>query len=117
MKLKIKITKDVLKRSMYCGTNIQSGHSFDNCAIAIAIKEIFPNACVTNKIRTQLPTFDIIELPEVAKDFIREFDRLENNPGIRLYMPELSFDIDLPDSVIDQINIDDIHKSQTLELV
>lgn len=119
MKLKINITKEVLKKSMWCGTEkmdiSKSTFISQNCAIACAICDIFPNASVApNHI-----TFHIcsdIELPEVAQEFIVSFDILSHAPEERLNLPEFSFEIDVPESVIEQINIDDIKNSKTLEL-
>lgn len=118
MKLKIKVTKDVLRESMWCGTPMaKSATISDNCAIALAVRDIFPLAQVTPfNIKTNTGNLHpLIYLPGNAKDFIREFDDL--NPDERILLPELEFEIDLPQAVIDAINIDDIVKSETLELI
>lgn len=117
MKLKIKVTKEVLRKSMFCGTAMAESASIsDNCAIALAVRDIFPFAQVTPwSIKTNCRLPAIISLPENAKEFIYEFDEL--SPAKRLLLPELEFEIDLPQEVIDAINIDDIVKSETLELV
>lgn len=52
MRLKIKITKDVINRAKYCGTEKQPGFVTHNCAIAVAVRDIFDDAqagidCIT----------------------------------------------------------------------
>ena len=83
MKLKIKVTKDVLKRSINCNS-LQAGVS-KNCAIAVAIRDIFPNASVG--------VFDMyilgvgnVDLPENAREFISKFDMLTNRKHERLFL-------------------------------
>lgn len=121
MKIKIKVTKDILKRSAMCGTFSQIAKVIENCAIALAVREVFPNAVVG---QTSIRPFGYnitpsIELPRCAKHFIKLFDK--SCPIQRVSMPEFEFTVDVPDSVIDKIGIKDaidiINKSETLELV
>ena len=120
MKLKIKVTKDVLKRSINCNS-LQAGVS-KNCAIAVAIRDIFPNASVG--------VFDMyilgvgnVDLPENAREFISKFDMLTNRKHERLFLDPIEFEIELTDEQVDllPINIDEaksiIEDSQTLELI
>lgn len=137
MKILIKVTKDVLKESMYCISGLcntenlfkqKEGIGF-NCAIGIAVNKLFENAWVSrNKIIvyenfTEMNTGkDIsIPLPMEAQNFIIRFDRLREYPAQRLNMEEFTFEIEVPQSVIDKIGIDEVHKilseSKTLELV
>ncbi len=114
-KLRIHVTKDVLKRSMMCGVdNLDT-----NCAIALAVREVFPRANVWS--RNIWVANGRILLPEVATKFIRRFDRLKFNPERRLKLHELSFDVLVPPSVIDAIGLAEVkaivEKSETLELV
>jgi len=121
MKILIKITKEVLRNSMHCsfGNSVST-----NCAIAVAIRDLFPNA----RIGFPTVTFDYsaIEntsfnniLPQKALDFIGLFDSL--SPESRLNLPEFSFEIPVPNEIIDRISIATIYKvlseSPTLELV
>jgi hypothetical protein len=52
MKIKIKVTKDILRKSMMCGVAESRGLTEDkytsvgNCAIAVAVRDVFPNAHV-----------------------------------------------------------------------
>lgn len=119
MKLKIKITKDVLFKTMYCTHN----KATTNCAIAYAIRDIFPHSITS--CRSIYPLHQLggdvediqISLPKEAQDFIRVFDKLAETPKQRKGIRPLDFEIEIPLSVIDHINIDDIYKSETLELV
>lgn len=122
MKIEIKITKEVLRRSMWCGVDNSKPRS-QSCAIAVAIRDIFPSACVG------FPDIALqgrykprcVKLPNEALSFIRDFDMLVNVPEKRLNFPEFSFEIDVPDEVIERIGIEEakaiLERSETLNLV
>lgn len=137
VKLKIKVTKDILKKSAHCGIYEDErdavGH---NCAIALAVREIFPHAWVC---RTEIAVYraeeDILDLmrgfkcvapiakiylPINAQWFIMNFDMLEGQPSERLLMEELEFEVEIPDVLLETINIDELREilknSSTLEL-
>jgi hypothetical protein len=121
MKLKIKVTKKILKNSMYCG---RDGHDVcfigKSCAIALAIIEIFPNAWVSTSDIFNMANMDVIaQLPIKARNFIYDFDRATVEERVK--MPELEFEIELTDYALSLINIDEITEalknSETLELV
>lgn len=135
--LKIKITKEILKQSMMCGVKkegIFSSRIGANCAVALAVREIFPDAWVDgydilpflNKyVSLRDFMFKIqerykIELPWDVRVFIQDFDCLASTPEERLNMPELEFEVSVPDNVIEKINIDEIKEilktSKTLEI-
>jgi hypothetical protein len=121
MRITIKITKEVLKETMFCG-GIYGNNNTTNCAVAFAVREVFPNARVgaeTLNFGVGVPEFAY--LPQRASVFIDRFDSLVGTPSERLLLPEFSFDIHVPDSVIDKIGINEakeiISKSSTLELV
>lgn len=141
MKILIKVTKDVLRRSMWCSVNgdghceteekflAKQGLGF-NCAIGLAVNDLLPNAWTSINSIHIFPSFKhmqelgashVIYLPEIAFNFINEFDSLKTTPEERLNMPEISFEIDLPSDLIDQIGIGQAYKvlseSKTLELV
>ena len=129
--LKIKVTKQILEESKYCGMNMQS------CAVARAVRDIFPNASVhfkhifpfgtlefshesnVDKIVKKLGVGGVINLPEDATDFIRQFDSCPNI--CRSSLPEIEFEISIPDEVIEKININEItpllQNHPTLELI
>ncbi len=120
MKLKIKVTKEILERSMWCATSVADEKSaMGNCAIALACREIFPK-CRVGFTRIFIGPFKI-SIPESACDLIYEFDKLSRKPLKRLLMEPLEFEVDLPDALIERINIDEVREilkeSETLELV
>ena len=49
-------------------------------------------------------------MPPVAQQFIKLFDGFRFTPRLRLLLPEFDFTIDVPDEVIEQINIDDVRE-------
>ena len=127
-KLKIRVTKEILDRSKYCGSSI------DNCAIAQAVRLIFPDACVshqyifpfsipcsgtTAEIVAKLGVENIIKLPEEAYCFICDFDRnsVEDRPRMR----ELEFEVEISDQIIEKINIEELkpllENHPTLQLI
>ncbi len=137
MKIQINVTKDILERSKMCGLTGTPRNTGFNCAISLAIREIFPDAWVaTCKIvpflfkplynikevmsyEVDSVTEDIIALPKEASEFINEFDRYGSERRSR--MQPISFEIDVPDSIIEKIGISEaieiIKNSETLELV
>jgi len=112
----IKVTKEILALSKECGIHSRENIG-KNCAVAHAVKDIFPDISVSgshiypfgmNKID---PTDDLkIELPKIAQDFIKVFDSLSAIHKVRLRLPEFEFEISIPDEVIAQIDIDDAKK-------
>lgn len=135
MKITVKVTKDVQRRAMYCDR--MSGDIKSTCEVAIAIRELFPNAQVFAKalsftgagvneydskmiwLTTEELPKGMVRVPKKVTTRINQFD--ENTPIQRLLMPEFSFEIDVPNEVIDQIGIGQCYKvlseSKTLELV
>jgi hypothetical protein len=118
MRLKIFVTPEILERAKWCGE--VGGLAAYNCAIALAVREIFPKASVT---RHSIHPFDSpdfhMPLPSAATAFISDFD--VSTPKQRPDMPPIDFEIDVPDSVIEMIGIEEateiIRKSETLEIV
>jgi hypothetical protein len=116
-KLKIKVTKEILDESKWCSYNMSS-----NCAIACAIREIFPRAIVGySRISIFVPGKqwpEYVALPVEAQHFVREFDK--STAGERAAMSEIEFEIELPGVVVEMINIDEVKEilktSKTLEL-
>jgi len=119
--LKIKVTKEILQKSAMCGTISEAGKMDtsavgSNCALALAVREIFPNAWVSREYiasdgdrKKSLP----INLPWSMRSFIKRFDM--SSSWQRRQMPEQEFDLPIPDEVIESINIDEI--KQMLETV
>lgn len=109
--LTINITKDVLKEAMYCGTQGSGLSASSHCGIAVAIRDIFPNALVglnSFTVDSVAEHLTEISLPMNARKFISNFDWLVLTPSKRLDMEEFSFDITLPDKVIETIDIEEV---------
>lgn len=129
MKLTIHITKDILKRSMFCSSKI-GGSVGQNCAIGLAIFDLFGdrswvcadeiilsrhkihqrkdglveiNGTVFSKDQAEIC---VVPLCKEAQNFIMDFDF--SSAGERLYMQPISFDVEIPDVVIDWIKVEDI---------
>lgn len=62
-----------------------------------------------------------IFLTKEAMEFMQEFDKLKKTPEARLLMPEFSFEIEIPDSIVSKINIEGAFKKlenhENLELI
>ena len=114
--LKISITKEIIEHCKNCGNQNEENEVFKNCAIAVALMDVFPDVYVTNY---YIFPFGIeyeklqalkIPLPIVAQQFIKLFDGFRLTPRLRLMLPEFDFMIDIPDNVIEQINIDEVRE-------
>ena len=114
----IKVTKVVLEKSKYCSSE---GHDQqmigEHCAIAVALKDLFPDVYVSGNnihpfgFNSQSSSYNLsIELPQVAKDFIKVFDSLCKMPSVRCLLPEFEFDISIPENIIAEIRIDEIKR-------
>lgn len=127
MRLKIKVTKEILRKS-YCCPSLadldpydDEGRSYlrNNCAIAHAVKELFPQAVVHVYSMQFMPKTDGIRLPSNMSAYINHFDKLSHEE--RLNMPEAEFEVDVPDQVINKIDISQvieiISRSLTLEIL
>jgi len=115
MKILIKVTKDVLRRSAMCKMD---NEVTTNCAFALALKDVFPKAWAGISTISFAPGA-YIKTPEKMRNFMFEFDSL--TPEERKDMPEQSFEIEVPQEIIDQIGLSEVYKilseSKTLELV
>jgi len=113
---KIAITKEIIGQCKNCGTGNDDRRVENNCAIAVALADIFPKVYVTD---LYIFPFGIdgdkkkdikIPMPVIAQQFIKLFDGFRFSPRLRLMLPEFEFTIDIPDEVIEQININDVRK-------
>lgn len=124
VKLKIKVTREILERTKNCRSN----DLVTNCAIAEAARDIFPDASLCdeyihtifyNDRRDSHASKYSIRLPKKARDFITAFDF--SPAEYRATMSPIEFEISIPDAVIDRINIDELRplltNHPTLELV
>lgn len=113
---KIAITKEIIARCKNCGTGDEAHRIENNCAIAFALADIFPKVHVTNfcifpfGIDGDKKNDIKIPMPPIAQQFIKLFDGFRFAPRLRLLLPEFEFTIDIPDEVIEQINIDDVRE-------
>ena len=116
IQFKIAITKEIISHCKNCGTGNEDHRIENNCAIAFALADIFPKVFVTN---LSIFPFGIdgdkgndikIPIPLIAQQFIKLFDGFRLTPRLRLLLPEFEFTIDIPDEVIEQINIDDVRE-------
>lgn len=131
MKITIHVTKEVLEKTRDCKSDMKT---IFNCAISYAVRQMFPYAAVhrdsiffdTSDLLPDLCGFgnlkrtnhDFAILPIEAQEFIDEFD--ESSPEDRLEMQPISFDIDVPASVIEKIGLSEVYRilseSKTLTL-
>ena len=109
---RIAITKKIIAQCKDCGTGNDARLVENNCAIAFALTDIFSKVYITN---LYIFPFGIggdkdirIPMPLIAQQFINLFDGFRLTPRLRLMLPEFEFTIDIPDEVIEQINIDDV---------
>ena len=116
VQFKITITKEIIAQCKNCGTGNDDRRVENNCAIAVALADIFPKVYVTD---LYIFPFGIdedkekdikIPMPAIAQQFIKLFDGFRFTPRLRLILPAFEFTIDIPDEVIDQINIDDVRE-------
>ena len=113
---KIAITKEIIANCKNCGTGNEAHRIENNCAIAFALSDIFPKVYVTNfcifpfGIEGDKEKDIKIPLPVIAQQFIKLFDGFSFSPKLRLLLPEFEFMIDIPDEVIEQINIDEVRE-------
>jgi hypothetical protein len=114
VQFKIRITKDIIEQCKDCGTENDQFEIGRNCAVAVALQDILPDVYVTNCFIFPLGINDEkrrdvkISLPVIAQQFIKLFDGFLLIPHLRLLLPDFEFAIDVPDEVIDKININEI---------
>jgi len=114
--LKISITKELIERCKSCGTENDGYEIGRNCAVALALSDIFPDVYVTNYyaypfgIGYEKEEALKMTLPMIAQQFIKLFDGFSLTPKLRLLLPEFEFTIDIPDEVVEQINIDEVRE-------
>lgn len=122
----VKVTKEIIKASCMCCLNGES-NAPTNCAISLAVREIFPDSETHGDYIELENVEDTIALPKRAQNFIEKFDEIgciidvEATIKKRLAMTPISFKIKVPSKIIDQIGISEVYKilseSRTLELV
>ena len=131
-KLKISVTKEILEKSRHCSNGESQGF---NCAVALSIRDIFPTAYCFQSVLlffeedlidwrrrglfSGLSKYPHAIFPPAVFSWIKEFDN--STPEERITMQPISFEIEIPDAVIEQINIDELRplltNHPTIELV
>jgi hypothetical protein len=116
LQLKIAITKEIIEQCKHCGNGDEEHEIGKNCAVAFALIDIFPDIYVTNyyifPFGSEYEKEQVLKipLPIIAQQFIKLFDGFYLTPKLRLILPEFEFTIDVPDEVIEQINIDEVRE-------
>lgn len=119
--IRIKITNEILKESLYCGKINTCKSIGETCAFALAVRDIFPNAIVLPDCMIPFPPTDwkmdakSINISKEMKQFIKCFDDMTVSQ--RTFLTEKDFNLELPDWVIDQIDISSIVNSLNAKLV
>lgn len=124
MLIKIHVTKEIYRKAMYCGADLADKPINQNCAVALAVREIAPEARVghasiswTGSSSDCIPE---VSLPTFVRNMIHAFDYLAFRPVERLYLPEFSFEVDFPNELVHKIGIEEVKgilsKSETLEM-
>lgn len=114
VKLKIKITKEILRETRGCSNETCAVQT--NCAVAVAIRDILPEASVDGEFinvrignwRDETIEYIKILLPPKAQSFIVQFDKLAKYPNERENIPELEFEVNIPNKLIETINIEEV---------
>lgn len=106
MKFKIRITKEVIDKSLKCNTN-----NIDfpqNCAFAVAFNELIPGATVTQSYTNfydvnnkRIGVWNYGQEREDIESFINTFDDMQKNPQERYSLVGQEFEIEIPQKVID----------------
>ncbi|HEX5149843.1 MAG TPA: hypothetical protein VFW07_00260 [Parafilimonas sp.] len=113
---KIRITKEIIEHCKNCGTENSRRDIGSNCAVAFALKDIFPDVYVTDCYILPFGTDTAkgkniqISMPVIAQQFIKLFDGFYLMPNLRVSLPEFEFTINIPDEVLDLINIDEVEE-------
>ena len=105
IKLKVKVTKEILKESMMCGHGSTKDTVASNCAVALAVREIFPEAkvgCIIFR-PYHKNKWEVVSEHD-GFDFIRQFDILKCTPEKRLELPETVVTLDITDEIIDHLS-------------
>lgn len=112
--LKVKVTKEAIQEATTCGM-AGKGYWGKYCVIAEAVKPLFPHAVVgPSAIRpfyflgedVFVDESSWIYLPLFVQSYITKFDR--SSVVERSLLPEIEFEVKIPDSIINQINIEEL---------
>jgi hypothetical protein len=127
MKIRIHVTEEILRKSMYCPMLRTCPESEldiikNDCAVSEAVRELFPRAKVfqTGANLDWTVEDSCVSFNYETQAFIRSFDNVDDYDE-RLLIPAYSFELTVPQSLIDAIGITEIERilseSKTLEAV
>lgn len=108
MKIKVNITKEVLKKSAWCGLGKEL--ISQSCAIAVALKPLGKVGVGPEDVAFWGPKYNCVDLPKEAMKFIHTFDHA--TPQQRLEMEPVSFIMDIPDRYLENV---DFENCKTIE--
>lgn len=117
MKFKITITKEVIDKSLMCGVDANIlVHT--NCAFAVAYNQLIPNTEVTHS----YAWFDDEDGNNIGEsklmgdqiEFIQTFDCFSDDPTQRYTLVGQTFDVEIPDEVIEYWHGDAVTAAQKL---
>ncbi|MES1218765.1 MAG: hypothetical protein ABUT20_24890 [Bacteroidota bacterium] len=113
---KIQVTKEIIRHCKDVGVWDDEDNTGNNCPIAVAIKHIFPDVHVSDFYLSPLGlnASTKIHLAPIAQNFIKVFDSLRKIPRTRLLIPAFEFDIEIPDSILEQIDIKELFAKEEL---
>lgn len=125
MKFKITITKEVIDKSLMCGTQKeQSKRITTNCAFAVAYNELIPrtnvfhdSVCFDDINGIAIRKLDGVIFHRLSfeqKDFIYKFDLMDGEPHQRYTLVGQTFDVEIPDEVIEYWHGDAVTAAQKL---
>lgn len=118
----IHITKEILEMSAKCG-RLPGGPAIgENCAFALAVRDLFPFAWVSQNFiypkngDTKVLFQNREKMFPISKSMTRFIEEFDTASVIeRVAMPEQSFDLEIPDWALEGIDISDVfEKSKTL---
>ncbi|HLK30890.1 MAG TPA: hypothetical protein VKT28_20100 [Puia sp.] len=111
---KIQVTKEIIAQCKEVGVLGNADIIGNECPIAVAVKHIFPDVHVTNfyLFPFGMNTENKILLSPIAQNFVNLFDSLSMIPRTRLLIPAFEFEIEMPDSVLEQIKIEDLFSQE-----
>ena len=116
MKLTILITKNILKQSKNClmmpGQNCAIGKAIyalfgARSSVGTDLINIYSEGIFTLEDTYRKKVLYTIPLPQIAQDFIDEFDNL--GPYARVQMTPIAFDINIPEELVSSLGLDYIH--------
>jgi hypothetical protein len=113
---KIQVTKEIVLQCIDVGTFNNADIIGNKCPIAVAVKHIFPEVHVSNfyLFPFGMLTEQKILLSPIAQNFIKLFDSLSMIPRTRTIIPAFEFKIEIPDSVLEQIDISELFLQEEL---